>query len=79
MIKIYSHAHEICEPVNPDNVRLFIVDIPTRESIRMIDLQVGNTVEVDGETFTIVSVSLNHQLLAPPIPILSLKCKKVVS
>ena len=77
MIQIDSRANEILQSRNSVDVGLFTINIPTRSPIRTIDLQVGNTVEVGREQFVILSVSLNHQLLNPPIPILSLKCRKV--
>ena len=77
MIQIDSRAYEILQSRNSVDVGLFTINIPTRSPIRTIDLQVGNTVKVDGEQFVILSVSLNCQLLDPPIPALSLKCRKV--
>ena len=77
MIQIDSRANEILQSRNPVDVGLFNINIPTRSSIRTIDFQIGNTVEVDGEQFMILSVSLTHQLLDPPIFTLSLKCRKV--
>ena len=77
MIQIDSRADEILQSRNPVDVGLFTIHIPTGSPIRTIDLQVGNTVEVRGEQFVILSVSLNHQLLDPPIPLLVLKCRKV--
>jgi len=78
MILIDTKPDEILRSRDPEKVGRFMLNVPTRQHIRTLDLKIDNVVEVPGgRRFKILKVELTFQLLSPPIPALILETEEV--